>query len=166
MLSRTINRGTGTRRVRAGPPSSSAVSSRTAVLPNSTLSRDRADSHGSSIRHSAESSQDTTDRSAGTEKPSPPAAATPGALSGAAVTAAFGGDLRLGWSAAPGAVRHYELHRVLPDGTRRFLGGTCQLAWFAAGLQPEQGEQEARFELRAVGELYTSSDPVTVTHPW
>ena len=96
----------------------------------------------------------------------PDAAATPGSPAGFAVTAASGGDLRLGWSAAPGAVRHYELHRVLPDGTRRFLGGTCQLAWFAAGLQPEQAEQEARFELRAVGELYTSSDPVTVTHPW
>ncbi|MHB9857488.1 endo-beta-N-acetylglucosaminidase [Streptomyces sp. YIM S03343] len=91
---------------------------------------------------------------------------TPGSPTAFAVTAASGGDLRLGWSAAPGAVRHYEIHRVLPDGTRRFLGGTCQRAWFAAGIQPEQGEQETRFELRAVGELYTSSDPVTVTHPW
>ncbi|MEU6537751.1 endo-beta-N-acetylglucosaminidase [Streptomyces sp. NPDC047000] len=94
------------------------------------------------------------------------ASAVPGPPSGFTVTAASAGDLRLGWSAASGAVRHYELHRVLTDGTRRFLGGTCQLAWFAAGLQPEQDETEARFELRAVGELYTSSDPVTVTHPW
>ncbi|MGC0335967.1 hypothetical protein RKD20_001001 [Streptomyces sp. SLBN-8D4] len=67
---------------------------------------------------------------------------------------------------ARGAVRHYTLHRLLPDGTRRFLGGTCQRAWFAAGLRPEQGERQARLEPRAVGELYTSSDPVTVTHPW
>ncbi|MGW0212280.1 hypothetical protein ACWDZ8_43605, partial [Streptomyces sp. NPDC003233] len=55
---------------------------------------------------------------------------------------------------------------LLPDGTRRFLGGTCQRSYFLAGLQPEQGETAARFELRAVGELYNASTPVTVTHPW
>ncbi|MCI3278037.1 endo-beta-N-acetylglucosaminidase [Streptomyces cylindrosporus] len=82
------------------------------------------------------------------------------------VTAATAGDLRFAWSAAPGPVRHYELHRLLPDGTRRFLGGTGQQAFFVAGLQPEQGERAARFELRSVGELYDTSDPVTVTHTW
>ncbi|MFE3031699.1 endo-beta-N-acetylglucosaminidase [Streptomyces canus] len=91
---------------------------------------------------------------------------TPAAPSGLRVTAASGGDLRLAWNPAPGAVRHYTLHRLLPDGTRRFLGGTCQRAYFLGGLRPEQGEREARLELRAVGELYTSSDPVTVTHAW
>ncbi|GAA4008175.1 endo-beta-N-acetylglucosaminidase [Streptomyces plumbiresistens] len=99
---------------------------------------------------------------------------TPAPPQGFRVTAANGGDLRLAWHPAPGAVneatapatRHYTLHRLLPDGTRRFLGGTCQHAYFVAGLQPEQGERAARFELRAVGELYTSSAPVTVTHPW
>ncbi|MEU0026736.1 endo-beta-N-acetylglucosaminidase [Streptomyces sp. NPDC006335] len=91
---------------------------------------------------------------------------TPCPPSGLRVTAASGGDLRLAWNPAPGAVRHYTLHRLLPDGTRRFLGGTCQRAYFVAGLRPEQGERQARLELRAVGELYTSSAPVTVTHPW
>ncbi|WP_449351930.1 endo-beta-N-acetylglucosaminidase [Streptomyces shaanxiensis] len=91
---------------------------------------------------------------------------TPAAPSGLRVTAASGGDLRLVWNPAPGAVRHYTLHRLLPDGTRRFLGGTCQRAYFVSGLRPEPGETEARLELRAVGELYTSSAPVTVTHPW
>ncbi|MYW18791.1 endo-beta-N-acetylglucosaminidase, partial [Streptomyces sp. SID2955] len=91
---------------------------------------------------------------------------TPGAPSGARVTAASGGDLRLAWSAAPGTVRHFTLHRLLPDGTRRFLGATCQRAYHLTGLRPEQGESAARFELRAVGELYNASTPVTVTHPW
>ncbi|MER6025757.1 endo-beta-N-acetylglucosaminidase [Streptomyces sp. NPDC001851] len=94
------------------------------------------------------------------------AAQTPAAPSGLRITAASSGDLRLAWHPSPGGVRHYTLHRLLPDGTRRFLGGTCQQAWFAAGLRPEQGERAARFELRAVGELYTSSAPVTVTHTW
>ncbi|MGW1360154.1 endo-beta-N-acetylglucosaminidase [Streptomyces chartreusis] len=91
---------------------------------------------------------------------------TPAAPSALRITAASGGDLRLAWNPASGDVRHHTLHRLLPDGTRRFLGGTCQSAYFLGGLKPEQGEQEARFELRAVGELYTTSAPVTVTHRW
>lgn len=91
---------------------------------------------------------------------------TPGAPSGLRITAASGGDLRYAWNPAPGDVRHYTLHRLLPDGTRRFLGATCQRAFFAGGLRPEQGERAARFELRAVGELYTTSAPATVTHAW
>jgi hypothetical protein len=94
------------------------------------------------------------------------AAPAPAAPSGLRVTAASGGDLRFAWNPAPGATRHHTLHRVLPDGTRRFLGGTCQHAFFTPGLRPEQGERAARFELRAVGELYTTSAPVTVTHRW
>ncbi|MGW5283515.1 endo-beta-N-acetylglucosaminidase [Streptomyces collinus] len=94
----------------------------------------------------------------------PPAA--PAAPSGFRVTAADGGDLRLAWNAAPGAVRHYTVHRVLPDGTRRFLGGTCQRAFFVAGQRPGPGESAARFELRSVGELYNASTAVTVTHTW
>ncbi|MEV7284844.1 endo-beta-N-acetylglucosaminidase [Streptomyces sp. NPDC093252] len=90
----------------------------------------------------------------------------PAAPTDARVTASSGGDLRLGWAAAPGTVRHYSVHRVLPDGSRRFLGGTGQLAWFAGGLVPEQGEAAARFEVRAVGELYSSSAPAVVTHTW
>ncbi|MEU0005290.1 endo-beta-N-acetylglucosaminidase [Streptomyces sp. NPDC006314] len=90
----------------------------------------------------------------------------PAAPSGARVTAASGGDLRLAWNAAPGAVRHYTLHRLLPDGSRRFLGATGQRAHFLSGLRPEQGERAARFELRTVGELYNASTPVTVTHTW
>ncbi|MEU6308823.1 endo-beta-N-acetylglucosaminidase [Streptomyces chartreusis] len=94
------------------------------------------------------------------------ASRTPAAPSGLRITAASGGDLRLAWNPASGDVRHHTLHRLLPGGTRRFLGGTCQSAYFLGGLKPEQGEQEARFELRAVGELYTTSAPVTVTHRW
>ncbi len=55
---------------------------------------------------------------------------------------------------------------MLPDGTRRFLGGTCQRAFFVSGQRPERGERTARFELRAVGELYSSSAPAIAGHPW
>jgi endo-beta-N-acetylglucosaminidase D len=101
-------------------------------------------------------------------------AQAPAAPTGFRITAASAGDLRLAWNPAPRAVdegtapaaRHHTLHRLLPDGTRRFLGATCQRAYFVGGLRREQGERAARFELRAVGELYTSSAPATVTHPW
>ncbi|MFB7508488.1 hypothetical protein [Streptomyces broussonetiae] len=96
----------------------------------------------------------------------PLAAATPAAHPNARVTAASGSGLRLARDAAPGTVRHYELHRLLPHGTRRFLGGTCRHACRLAGLQGEQGASAGRFERRAVGELYTTSAPVTVTHTW
>jgi endo-beta-N-acetylglucosaminidase D len=93
-------------------------------------------------------------------------ATTPVAPTAPRITAVNGGDLRFAWNHPHGDVRHYTLHRLLPDGTRRFLGGTCQRAWFAGGLRPEQSERAARFEVRAVGELYTTSDPATVTHTW
>ncbi|MFF9817195.1 endo-beta-N-acetylglucosaminidase [Streptomyces sp. NPDC014006] len=91
---------------------------------------------------------------------------TPAAPTGFRVTAAAADALRLAWNRPGGDVRQYTLHRVLPDGTRRFLGATGQCAFHAAGLRPEPGERAARFEVRAVGELYTSSAPATLTHPW
>ncbi|MEV0224126.1 endo-beta-N-acetylglucosaminidase [Streptomyces sp. NPDC050704] len=94
------------------------------------------------------------------------AAQSPATPADPRITGASGGDLRFAWRAAPGDVRQYTLHRILPDGTRRFLGGTAQRAFFVGGLTPEGGERTARFELRAVGELYTASDPATVTHTW
>ncbi|WP_406335015.1 endo-beta-N-acetylglucosaminidase [Streptomyces sp. NBC_00203] len=94
------------------------------------------------------------------------AVVTPAAPTDLRVTDADGGGLRFAWQGATGPVRHYELYRTLPDGTRRFLGGTCQRAFYAGGLAPEQGESAARFELRAVGELFTISTAATTTHTW
>ncbi|WP_262057088.1 endo-beta-N-acetylglucosaminidase [Streptomyces sp. STR69] len=94
------------------------------------------------------------------------ASPTPAAPTNFRITAATGGNLRFAWDAVPDAVRHYTLHRLLPDGTRRFLGGTCQRAFYVGGLTAEQGEQQAWFELRATGELYTASAPATVAYAW
>ncbi|RCH66887.1 endo-beta-N-acetylglucosaminidase [Streptomyces sp. SDr-06] len=92
-------------------------------------------------------------------------AEVPSAPSGLKVVAGSDG-MRFTWRPAPGPVRHYELHRVLPDDTRRFLGGTCQSAYYVPGPVPERGEKAARFEVRAVGELYTASGPAPAAHPW
>lgn len=90
----------------------------------------------------------------------------PAAPTALRVTDASAAGLRFTWRPAPGAVRHYTLHRLLPDGTRRFLGATCQRAFFVPGQKPEQGERAARFEARAVGELYSVSTAATTDHPW
>ncbi|RSS81461.1 hypothetical protein [Streptomyces sp. WAC06614] len=74
--------------------------------------------------------------------------------------------LRLSWRRAPGPVRHYELHRVLGDGGRRFLGGTCGTAFHVPGLARDGQEPAAVLEVRAVGELYTAGPPARIRHPW
>ncbi|MFG2143394.1 endo-beta-N-acetylglucosaminidase [Streptomyces sp. NPDC048696] len=96
--------------------------------------------------------------------PPPPAPARARVTDSA--TSAAGTSLRLAWDRVPTAVRHYELHRALPDGSRRFVGGTCGTAFFVPGVTPLGAERSARFEIRAVGELYTASEAVCAVHPW
>jgi hypothetical protein len=75
-------------------------------------------------------------------------------------------SLRLSWRRAPGPVRHYELTRLLPDGTRRFLGGTCGTALHVPALPRAGRERAAALELRAVDELYAVSAPARTAFPW
>lgn len=101
-----------------------------------------------------------------TRRPAPPVAP--------AVDAAARQDgrawLRLSWRAAGsgpgGRPRHYEVHRVLPDGGRRFLGGTCGTALYLPGVARAGRERAAVFEVRAVDELYAVSAPARTTLPW
>ena len=97
-------------------------------------------------------------------------AASPAAPSGLTVTGTAAADgataVRLSWRRATGPVRHYELHRQLPDGRREFLGGTCGTAYYVAGLRRAGHEPAARLEVRAVHELFTISKPSTVQLPW
>ncbi|WP_438311171.1 endo-beta-N-acetylglucosaminidase [Streptomyces sp. HUAS TT3] len=74
--------------------------------------------------------------------------------------------VRLSWRRAPGPVRHYELHRLLPDGTRRFLGGTCGTALYLPAVVRAGRERAAVFEVRAVDELYAASAPARTTLAW
>ncbi|MGW0365134.1 endo-beta-N-acetylglucosaminidase [Streptomyces sp. NPDC002990] len=74
--------------------------------------------------------------------------------------------LRLSWRRAAGPVRHYELSRILPDGSRRFLGGTCAAALYVPALPRAGREREAAFEVRAVDELYALSAGARTALPW
>lgn len=74
--------------------------------------------------------------------------------------------LRLSWRRAAGPVRHYTVSRVLPDGTRRFLGGTCGTALYLPAVRRAGRERAAVFEVRAVDELYAASAPVRTTLAW
>ncbi|WP_251054809.1 endo-beta-N-acetylglucosaminidase, partial [Streptomyces sp. ISL-66] len=74
--------------------------------------------------------------------------------------------LRLSWQRAAGPVRHYEVSRVLPDGARRFLGGTCGTALYLPAVERAGREKAALFEVRAVDELYAVSAPARTTLTW
>ncbi|MGW0751186.1 endo-beta-N-acetylglucosaminidase [Streptomyces sp. NPDC002587] len=74
--------------------------------------------------------------------------------------------LRLSWRRAAGPVRHYEVSRVLPDGTRRFLGGTCGTALYLAAVPRAGREPAAVLEVRAVDELYAVSAPARTALAW
>lgn len=75
-------------------------------------------------------------------------------------------ELRLRWDRAAGPVRHYELHRLLPDGTRRFLAGTCGTALHLPSVTRAGREREAAFELRTVDEAYAVSAPARTALRW
>ncbi|MFE5539186.1 endo-beta-N-acetylglucosaminidase [Streptomyces sp. NPDC056492] len=93
--------------------------------------------------------------------------AAPGALTVDASAQQDGrAAVRLSWRPAAGPVRHYELHRVLPDGTRSFLGGTCGTALYLPAVTRAGQEPAAGFEVRAVDELYAASAPAATTLPW
>ncbi|MFD9162831.1 endo-beta-N-acetylglucosaminidase, partial [Streptomyces sp. NPDC059558] len=77
--------------------------------------------------------------------------------------------LRLSWRAAAGPggrPRHYEVWRILPDGGRRFLGGTCGTALYLPAVPRAGRERAAAFEVRAVDELYAASAPARVSLTW
>nr|WP_308213658.1 hypothetical protein [Streptantibioticus rubrisoli] len=58
------------------------------------------------------------------------------------------------------------MHQLLPDGGRRFLGGTCQLAAYGPELRRAPGESATRLEVRAVNELFTASAPASTELIW
>ncbi|WP_328788446.1 endo-beta-N-acetylglucosaminidase [Streptomyces sp. NBC_00273] len=77
--------------------------------------------------------------------------------------------VRLSWRAAAGPhvrPRHYEVWRVLPDGTRRFLGGTCGTALYLPAVPRAGRERAAVFEVRAVDELYAVSEAARTALVW
>ncbi|MEW1634593.1 endo-beta-N-acetylglucosaminidase [Streptomyces sp. NPDC093801] len=94
--------------------------------------------------------------------PAPPSRLTVDASAGRGAEA----ELRLSWLRAAGPVRHYELHRLLPDGTRRFLAGTCGTALYLPRLARAGRERAAALELRAVDETYAASAPARAGFAW
>ncbi|WP_234440520.1 endo-beta-N-acetylglucosaminidase [Streptomyces rimosus] len=101
--------------------------------------------------------------------PAPPSALK---IAASHVTGDGVAELRLTWQPSGKAkskgtpVRHYEVHQLLPDGKRRFLGGTCESAFHLPALRRTPGEPETRLEVRAVGELHTSSAAAAAAFTW
>ncbi|MFC5034370.1 endo-beta-N-acetylglucosaminidase [Streptomyces sp. So13.3] len=99
--------------------------------------------------------------------PKPPARpGLPAVTSSATAADGISAALRIGWRRSAGPVRHYEVHQVLPGGGRRFLGGTPGTAYYLPALRRTAGEAVTRLEVRAVGELFTSSAPSSAAFTW
>jgi len=60
-------------------------------------------------------------------------------------------SLRLAWSAASGPVHHYDVFRRNADGTRSYLGGTTNEAYFVPQLDRAGTESASTVEVEAVG---------------
>ncbi|CAM5554090.1 hypothetical protein GCM10010329_25730 [Streptomyces spiroverticillatus] len=95
--------------------------------------------------------------------PQPPAQVR---ITGRRLTGPGVAELRLRWRPVPGA-RHYEVHQLLVDGTRRFLGGTASAAYYLPAVRRgADGTSRTTLEVRAVSALHASSRPSPVTLSW
>ncbi|KOT59848.1 hypothetical protein [Streptomyces rimosus] len=63
-------------------------------------------------------------------------------------------------------VRHYEIHPPLPDGKRRYLGGTCEAAFFLPAPRRTPGGPGTRLDGRAAGEPHTASASAASVFTW
>ncbi len=97
-----------------------------------------------------------------------PAATVTADASAATVTAVGPAQLRLNGKppAKRTPVRHYEFHPLLPDGKRRFLGGTCETAFFLPAPRRTSGEPGTRLDVRAAGEPHTASASAASVFTW
>ncbi|WP_443272080.1 endo-beta-N-acetylglucosaminidase [Streptomyces sp. KR80] len=95
----------------------------------------------------------------------------PGAASGATVLGATDvsssrKSLRLSWTAPSGPVHHYDILRVNPDGTRTYLGGTPNDAYFVPQLDRVGDETTTTLEVVAVSPEGGRASAATTTVSW
>lgn len=95
------------------------------------------------------------------------AIATPGAPFGLRVERAWGAgpnrvSLRLRWEESKAPVRAYYLYRRNRDGSRTFLGGTPNTAYFVPGIERSGAERTLTIEVEAVGPDFGRSRPAMV----
>jgi mannosyl-glycoprotein endo-beta-N-acetylglucosaminidase len=75
-------------------------------------------------------------------------------------------SLRLSWTAASGAIHHYDVFRRNPDTTRTYLGGTTNDAYFVPQLDRVGSELATTVEVEAVGAEGGRSTAATTSIPW
>ncbi len=71
-------------------------------------------------------------------------------------------SLRLRWKPAPGSVYVYNIYRRNPDGSRVWLGGTPNTAYFVAALNKNGAETATTVEVEAVSTSGEHSKPAVI----
>ncbi|GIF23613.1 mannosyl-glycoprotein endo-beta-N-acetylglucosaminidase [Actinoplanes tereljensis] len=82
------------------------------------------------------------------------------------VLGATGVSLRLGWIAAAGPIHHYDVFARHSDGTRTYLGGTTNDAYFVPRLDRTGSESSTTVEVEAVGAEGGRSAVASTEVPW
>lgn len=74
--------------------------------------------------------------------------------------------LRLKWDHSPEPAYYYNVLRRNPDGSRTYLGGTANNAYFVAEVLRVDGEPSTTIEVEAVGLDFGHSTAATTTFDW
>ncbi|NRQ40335.1 glycoside hydrolase [Nonomuraea sp. NN258] len=97
-----------------------------------------------------------------------PAAPTGVSVLGATDVSPSRKSLRLSWTAAAGSgqVHHYDVYRRNPDGTRTYLGGTPNDAYFVPQLDRAGTETTTTIDVEAVSAEFGRSPAASTTVTW
>jgi endo-beta-N-acetylglucosaminidase D len=74
--------------------------------------------------------------------------------------------VRLFWPDSPSPVRHYNVYRRNPDGSRTYLGGSTNNAYFVPNVTRAGMEAATTLDVEAVGPTFFRSEPASVSVSW
>jgi endo-beta-N-acetylglucosaminidase D/PKD repeat protein len=76
-------------------------------------------------------------------------------------------DVSLSWSPVEKSnVSHYEIYRVLPDGTKEWVGATPNHVYYLSSMKRMGKELSTTLEIKAVSTNYDRSKPLIISFDW
>ncbi|SER46452.1 Endo-beta-N-acetylglucosaminidase D, partial [Granulicatella balaenopterae] len=74
--------------------------------------------------------------------------------------------VRLAWNSADSDVQHFEIYRVMADGSKVLLGATPNTHFYVSGLRRANKETTTKFEVVAVNKEYKRGSASTIEMVW